>query len=95
LPDEVATWARDRGERSTCTDVPTPSGDYLGVTGRDVVLPTQTDVLDTVPRHPTVNPEQPERLLTITTCHPRFSARQRLVIHAVLTAATAKPSRSP
>ena len=28
--------------------------------------------------------EATQRLLTLTTCHPKFSARQRLVIHAQL-----------
>jgi sortase A len=35
-----------------------------------------------VPNRAGVNPTQ--RLLTLTTCHPKFSARQRLVIHALL-----------
>lgn len=39
------------------------------------VLPTQTDILDNTPQ---------EATLTLTTCHPKGSARQRLIIKATL-----------
>jgi sortase A len=39
-------------------------------------------VIGPVPDHPGLAPFG--RFLTLTTCHPRFSARQRLVIHAEL-----------
>jgi sortase A len=34
-------------------------------------------------------------LLTLTTCHPRFSARERLVVHAVLARAQPKADGRP
>lgn len=43
-----------------------------------VVDPTQTDVVADDP----LGVQAPT--LTLTTCHPRFSARQRLIVHAVL-----------
>jgi sortase A len=36
-----------------------------------------------------------QRLLTMTTCHPRFSARQRMVVSAELTATELKSSGTP
>jgi sortase A len=62
------------------------AGDLIQVTTRQgeftyevrekkIVKPTQNEVLD----------PSDENLLTLTTCHPRFSAAQRLIIVAVLT----------
>jgi sortase A len=56
--------------------------DGRGIPGREIVAPTDTDVIGPVPDHPGLAPFG--RFLTLTTCHPRFSARQRLVIHAEL-----------
>lgn len=54
-----------------------------GVPGREIVSPSDGAVLDDVPDHP----GQPatEALMTMTTCHPKFTAASRMVIHAVLT----------
>src|SRR5262249_16789337 len=52
----------------------------LGIPGREVVDPSDTDVITPVPDHPGMAPFG--RFLTLTTCHPPFSARQRMVIHA-------------
>ena len=54
----------------------------LGIPGMQVVDPTETGVIAAVPNRAGVKPTH--RLLTLTTCHPKFSARQRLVIHAQL-----------
>jgi sortase A len=52
----------------------------LGVPGMEIVDPANVGVLDPVPNKPGVKAAR--RLLTLTTCHPKFSARERLVIHA-------------
>lgn len=52
------------------------------VTGTAVVAPSQVDVIAAVPGDPAAEPTR--RLLTMTTCHPMFSARQRYVVHAEL-----------
>ena len=49
------------------------------VRAQQVVAPTRTDVLGPDP----LGSGAPQ--LTLTTCHPRFSAAQRLVVHAELT----------
>jgi sortase A len=53
------------------------------VTGSRVVEPGAVEVTLPVPGQRGATPT--ERLLTLTTCHPEFSARQRLVVSARLT----------
>lgn len=48
------------------------------VTRQQIVAPTAIDVIDPVPEHPGARPTQ--AMLTFTTCHPRYSARERLVV---------------
>ncbi|MDD7933899.1 class E sortase [Actinomycetospora straminea] len=93
LASEVRAWPRERARRAECADVAAPEGVYAGLTGREVVRPTETSVLDTVPGRPAEAPASPQRLLTLTTCHPRFSARERLVVHAVLTETAPRSGR--
>ena len=52
---------------------------------REVTLP--------VPGEPTARPV--DRLLTLTTCHPKYSAKQRLVVRAELTSASKKSDGLP
>ena len=47
-----------------------------------VVLPNQVEVVLPVPGEPGATPTEP--LLTMTSCHPEFSSRQRWVTHARL-----------
>ncbi|MBB1009216.1 sortase, partial [Dietzia sp. SLG510A3-3B2-2] len=39
--------------------------------------------------------EAPERLLTLTTCHPMYSNAERLIVHAALVETTAKTDGRP
>jgi len=59
------------------------------VTTTEVVAPTAVSVVNAVPDGPS-DAVPTEAYLTMTTCHPRFSARQRLVVHALLDRAVAK-----
>lgn len=54
------------------------------VTESSIVPPTQTSVLLPVPNEPKAKPT--EASLTMTSCHPEFSARERYIVHAVLEA---------
>jgi len=54
----------------------------LGFPGREIVDPSDVAVIAPVPDKPAATPTR--RLLTLTTCHPKFTARQRMVIHAEL-----------
>lgn len=59
--------------------------DADGVPGREIVEPSAGRVLLPLPNHADVTKEEAtERLLTLTTCHPKFTAAKRMIIHAVL-----------
>ncbi|MGI5287053.1 class E sortase [Nonomuraea polychroma] len=49
---------------------------------KEVVVPTQLSVVAPVPQHPARRPSQ--ALITLATCHPEYSARQRLIVYGVL-----------
>ncbi|WP_173101436.1 class E sortase [Actinomadura verrucosospora] len=55
------------------------------VTDRKIVKPTEVDVTDPVPFHPGRAPR--ERLITLTTCHPKYSAAKRMIIFGELASA--------
>jgi sortase A len=59
------------------------TGDPSGIPGQEVVSPSATDVISPTPDAAPSAPATGD-YLTLTTCHPKFSARKRLVIHAVL-----------
>lgn len=63
------------------------------VRGTSIVAPTAVEVTYAVPGNPTAKPDK--RLLTLTTCHPKYSARQRLIVRAELTAASRKSDGPP
>ena len=63
------------------------------VTGSQIVAPTAVEVTYAVPGNPTAAPKK--RLLTMTTCNPKYSARERLIVSAELTAASRKSDGPP
>jgi sortase A len=92
--DEMGGWTSGKGAQPECKGVPTlrdPSiaggGAYDATSGRKVVLPSQGDAVNPVPYKPSdaLPKAQEASLLTLTTCHPQFSAKQRLIITSVLT----------
>jgi sortase A len=54
-----------------------------GVVGREIVNPSDVGVIAPVPDHPGTTPTA--ALLTLTTCHPKFTANKRMIVHASLT----------
>lgn len=52
------------------------------VTSTEIVKPTDVSVIAPVPGQPGVTPTA--RTITLTSCHPMYSARQRYVVHGVL-----------
>jgi sortase A len=54
------------------------------VTSDEIVPPTQTSVIWPVPGKKNATPTQ--ALLTMTSCHPEFSSRERYVVHGLLAA---------
>jgi sortase (surface protein transpeptidase) len=92
MSNEVAGWASNpKSKQPACAGVAplsTTLGEaYAKTVGQEIVVPTQGEVIAPIPHqvNATVPPEQQARLLTLTTCHPRFSDKQRLIVHAIET----------
>jgi LPXTG-site transpeptidase (sortase) family protein len=62
------------------------------VTDRKIVKPSATEVTAPVPGHPKRRPT--ERLITLTTCHPKYSAAQRMIIFGELESAVPRVERA-
>ncbi len=86
MPDEVAGWDSGRGRDPRCVGVAPLPIPYEMTVGRRIVAPSDREVIAPVPGRSGLQlpPEQLQPVITLTTCHPRFSARQRMVIHGVL-----------
>ena len=52
---------------------------------QEIVSPTDFEVTYPVPDQPNPNATPTQRVLTFTSCNPRYSASQRIVVHALLT----------
>lgn len=81
--DESAKrYSESAGCFDSDTAVNVSTGKYQRVLGREVVTPDQVEILDPLPDGSGREPD--ESLITLYTCHPRYSNRQRLVIRAAL-----------
>jgi sortase A len=60
------------------------------VDSREIVLPAAVEVVDPVPHRPGVRPTR--RLITLTTCNPRWASYQRLIVYGHLVSTQAKPA---
>lgn len=76
--EEVASWATGRGRAPQCQGL----APIDGVPGEEIVSPRDIGVIAPVPNRPGAAPAA--SLITLTTCHPKFSARERLIVHGVL-----------
>ena len=56
------------------------------VPGREIVSPGDGEVIDAVPSDPNAQSPYTTAYMTMTTCHPKFTANQRMIVHAVLDA---------
>ena len=70
-------------------DSPTTKG-YPHVPYQEIVNPTDVAVAYPVPDQPNPNAKPSLKMLTFTSCNPRYSAAQRIVVHAYLTQALPK-----
>ena len=67
--------------------------DSDGIPGREIVSPSDGNVLLPKPDHQGETPT--ESLLTMTTCHPKFTAQKRMIVYAAMDpAATVKVAAS-
>ena len=89
LRDEASGWSSGKGAQARCRGVSPLPEPYRDVPGRLVVTP---DAVSTVAPVPGLRPGEEiapaarAQLITLTTCHPVYSARERLVVHGVLVA---------
>jgi sortase A len=67
------------------------AADPTGIPGQEIVSPSQVSVIAPTPG----GQEASGAYLTLTTCHPKFSARQRLIIHARLDGAPISKATTP
>lgn len=63
------------------------------VTDHEIVTPDRVDVVAPVPGHPGQQPT--ERMITLTACHPMYSAAERYVVHGTLSSWTRKADGVP
>ncbi|MEO9140142.1 MAG: class E sortase [Jatrophihabitans sp.] len=59
------------------------------VPGREIVDPSAGRVLLPIPNDTNSADKPAEALMTMTTCHPKFTAAQRMIVHAKLTGTVA------
>jgi sortase A len=67
--------------------------DSNGVPGREIVDPSQNQVILPIPDKPGAKPDAnnpADYYMTMTTCHPKFTAKQRMIVHAKLTTSLPK-----
>lgn len=84
----------DKKARSAAEAAAYAAPNSQGVVGREIVSPSAVSVIDPVPNHP--NATATTALMTMTTCHPKYSANQRMIIHASLVRAVpAKGNATP
>jgi sortase A len=97
LAEEKDGWAQGKGTDPKCKDVAPLGGPYGELEGQHIVLPTNGGVIAPVPPSAATPPSKGEMasLMTLTTCHPRFSDKERLIVHAVLTKQWAKDPKKP
>lgn len=97
LEEEKAGWAEGKGQDPRCEGVGPMGGPYEDLTGQRIVLPTNGDVIAPVPGNPgaEVSSGEMASFMTLTTCHPRFSDKERLIVHAVLTNQWVKDPNKP
>ncbi|WP_231486809.1 class E sortase [Candidatus Blastococcus massiliensis] len=74
------------------------SGDFdadpSGIPGRQIVRPSRVDVISPTPGRPAGGAPS-GAYLTLTTCHPKYSAQQRLIVHARLDGAPLSKAAAP
>ncbi|MDQ1745301.1 MAG: sortase [Pseudonocardiales bacterium] len=79
---QAAIRIADRDKQDAAVAAALAKPDSQGVRGREIVSPNAVGVIDPVPNHPQATATR--ALLTLTTCHPKYSANQRLIVHAQL-----------
>lgn len=71
-------------------------GDYSHVPGREITVPGDVSTIDPIPGIDLAAEDSMEGLMTMTTCHPQFSNKERMILHAMLVRSDSKtPGYTP
>lgn len=70
------------------TGDPTVQDPVSGLYGRQIVAPSAVSVIAPDPAHP--DQTGTRKLITLTTCHPKYTANQRMIIHGELSREVAR-----
>jgi sortase (surface protein transpeptidase) len=82
MQDQIAGWSG--AAHPHCDGVAPQSGQYAGVYGREITDPSDYQQVLPVPHvNSTSVPTGAEKLITLTTCNPKFSDAQRMIIHGI------------
>lgn len=83
MAEENRTWSE--GTRANCDGVKVQTGAYEGVYGREITAPSDFAQVLPIPHSTSTEiPADAQRMITLTTCHPKFSDAERMIIHGVL-----------
>jgi sortase A len=88
--DPIVLETRTRWLTYTVEDIP---GTHAK--GQEIVAPADVAVANPVPDDPNASAVPTQKVLTFTSCNPRYSAAQRIVVHALLTQQQAKSAGPP
>ena len=86
MRDELSRWAEGKGAQPRCHGVTPLPAPYPEVPGQEIVRPSDVSVIAAVPGLSRDVARASAQMITLTTCHPKHSARQRLIVHGVLVA---------
>ena len=88
----AATKLTDPARRAAAVAAALATPDSQGVRGREIVSPGAVQVIAPVPGR--LSATATRALLTLTTCHPKYSADKRLIVHAQLVRAVPRAGSS-
>jgi sortase A len=88
--DAIVLETRERWFTYTVENIPGTDARY-----QEIVSPSDVSVSFPVPDQPNFHLVPTQRVLTFTSCNPRYSAAQRIVIHALLTDSMPKSAGLP
>jgi sortase A len=88
--DAIVLETASRWLTYTVQNIPGTNARY-----QEIVSPSDVSVAYSVPDQPNPGLAPTQRVLTFTSCNPRYSASQRIVIHALLTGSQPKSDGLP
>jgi sortase A len=88
--DSIVIETRARWLTYTVENIPGTTAEY-----QEIVSPDDISVSYPVPDQPNPAAIPTQKVLTFTSCNPRYSAAQRIVIHALLTGAQLRSAGLP